>query len=225
MNSQLIDSTLNILQNEFLKSIWETAIMIGISFSLSLILGLALGFVLYLTSEKTFFERTLSLNKAVSAVINIIRSIPFIILVVFSLPLTFVLVGTKIGPIAASVPLTIAAIVFFARLVESALKEVDAGVIEAAIATGASHALIVRNVLLVEAAPAIARGITITFINLIGCSAMAGMVGGGGIGNLAIQYGYYRYETGVMIFTIVVLVVIVQLAQLTGDAISRALTH
>nr|WP_237280665.1 methionine ABC transporter permease [Succinivibrio dextrinosolvens] len=199
--------------------------MIGISFSLSLIFGLALGFVLYLTSGKTFFEKTISLNKTVSAFINIIRSIPFIILVVFSLPLTFILVGTKIGPIAASVPLSIAAIVFFARLVESALKEVDAGVIEAAIATGASHALIIRNVLLVEAAPAIVRGITITFINLIGCSAMAGMVGGGGIGNLAIQYGYYRYETGVMIFTIVVLVVIVQLAQLTGDRIAKLLTH
>ncbi|WP_414625552.1 methionine ABC transporter permease [Succinivibrio dextrinosolvens] len=216
---------MNILQNEFLKSIYETALMIGISFSLSLIFGLALGFVLYLTSGKTFFERTISLNKTVSAFINIIRSIPFIILVVFSLPLTFILVGTKIGPIAASVPLSIAAIVFFARLVESALKEVDAGVIEAAIATGASHALIIRNVLLVEAAPAIVRGITITFINLIGCSAMAGMVGGGGIGNLAIQYGYYRYETGVMIFTIVVLVVIVQLAQLTGDRIAKLLTH
>ncbi|SFS43010.1 D-methionine transport system permease protein [Succinivibrio dextrinosolvens] len=225
MNSELIQSTLNILQNEFAKSIYETALMIGISFSLSLVFGLALGFVLYLTSGKTFFERTISLNKTVSAFINIIRSIPFIILVVFSLPLTFILVGTKIGPIAASVPLSIAAIVFFARLVESALKEVDAGVIEAAIATGASHFLIIKNVLLVEAAPAIVRGITITFINLIGCSAMAGMVGGGGIGNLAIQYGYYRYETGVMIFTIVVLVVIVQLAQLTGDRIAKLLTH
>ncbi len=225
MSSQLLESTLNILQNEFLKSIYETALMIGISFSLSLVFGLALGFVLYLTSGKTFFEKTISLNKTVSAFINIIRSIPFIILVVFSLPLTFILVGTKIGPIAASVPLSIAAIVFFARLVESALKEVDAGVIEAAIATGASHFLIIRNVLLVEAAPAIVRGITITFINLIGCSAMAGMVGGGGIGNLAIQYGYYRYETGVMIFTIVVLVVIVQLAQLTGDRIAKLLTH
>lgn len=225
MNSQLLESTLNILKNEFVKSIYETALMIGISFSLSLIFGLALGFVLYLTSGKTFFEKTISLNKTVSALINIIRSIPFIILVVFSLPLTFILVGTKIGPIAASVPLSIAAIVFFARLVESALKEVDAGVIEAAIATGASHFLIIKNVLLVEAAPAIVRGITITFINLIGCSAMAGMVGGGGIGNLAIQYGYYRYETGVMIFTIVVLVVIVQLAQLTGDRIAKFLTH
>ncbi|WP_406018439.1 methionine ABC transporter permease [Succinivibrio sp.] len=216
---------MNILQNEFVKSIYETALMIGISFSLSLIFGLTLGFILYLTSGKTFFEKTISLNKTVSAFINIIRSIPFIILVVFSLPLTFILVGTKIGPIAASVPLSIAAIVFFARLVESALKEVDAGVIEAAIATGASHFLIIKNVLLVEAAPAIVRGITITFINLIGCSAMAGMVGGGGIGNLAIQYGYYRYETGVMIFTIVVLVVIVQLAQLTGDRIAKLLTH
>ena len=225
MNSELIESTINILRNEFVKSIYETALMIGISFSLSLIFGLALGFVLYLTSGKTFFEKTISLNKTVSAFINIIRSIPFIILVVFSLPLTFILVGTKIGPIAASVPLSIAAIVFFARLVESALKEVDAGVIEAAIASGASHFLIIKNVLLVEAAPAIVRGITITFINLIGCSAMAGMVGGGGIGNLAIQYGYYRYETGVMIFTIVVLVVIVQLAQLTGDRIAKLLTH
>ena len=225
MSSQLLESTINILQNEFLKSIYETALMSGRSFSLRLVFGLALGFVLYLTSGKTFFEKTISLNKTVSAFINIIRSIPFIILVVFSLPLTFILVGTKIGPIAASVPLSIAAIVFFARLVESALKEVDAGVIEAAIATGASHSLIIRNVLLVEAAPAIVRGITITFINLIGCSAMAGMVGGGGIGNLAIQYGYYRYETGVMIFTIVVLVVIVQLAQLTGDRIARLLTH
>ncbi|MBQ3884050.1 MAG: ABC transporter permease [Succinivibrio sp.] len=225
MNSELIESTINILQNEFVKSIYETALMIGISFSLSLIFGLTLGFILYLTSGKTFFEKTISLNKTVSAFINIIRSIPFIILVVFSLPLTFILVGTKIGPIAASVPLSIAAIVFFARLVESALKEVDAGVIEAAIATGASHFLIIKNVLLVEAAPAIVRGITITFINLIGCSAMAGMVGGGGIGNLAIQYGYYRYETGVMIFTIVVLVVIVQLAQLTGDRIAKLLTH
>lgn len=225
MNSELIESTINILQNEFVKSIYETALMIGISFSLSLIFGLTLGFILYLTSGKTFFEKTISLNKTVSAFINIIRSIPFIILVVFSLPLTFILVGTKIGPIAASVPLSIAAIVFFARLVESALKEVDAGVIEAAIATGASHFLIIKNVLLVEAAPAIVRGITITFINLIGCSAMAGMVGGGGIGNLAIQYGYYRYETGVMIFTIVILVVIVQLAQLTGDRIAKLLTH
>ena len=225
MNSELIESTINILRNEFVKSIYETALMIGISFSLSLIFGLTLGFILYLTSGKTFFEKTISLNKTVSAFINITRSIPFIILVVFSLPLTFILVGTKIGPIAASVPLSIAAIVFFARLVESALKEVDAGVIEAAIATGASHFLIIKNVLLVEAAPAIVRGITITFINLIGCSAMAGMVGGGGIGNLAIQYGYYRYETGVMIFTIVVLVVIVQLAQLTGDRIAKLLTH
>ena len=225
MNSELIESTINILRNEFVKYIYETALMIGISFSLSLIFGLTLGFILYLTSGKTFFEKTISLNKTVSAFINITRSIPFIILVVFSLPLTFILVGTKIGPIAASVPLSIAAIVFFARLVESALKEVDAGVIEAAIATGASHFLIIKNVLLVEAAPAIVRGITITFINLIGCSAMAGMVGGGGIGNLAIQYGYYRYETGVMIFTIVVLVVIVQLAQLTGDRIAKLLTH
>lgn len=144
---------------------------------------------------------------------------------VFTLPFTFFLVGSKIGPIAASVPMTIWATVFLARLIEGALQEVDPGVIEAALATGASSKLIIRKVLLVESAPAIARGITVVFIALIGASAMAGMVGGGGIGNLAVQYGYYRYETGVMLFTIVILVLIVQLSQYIGDFVARKLTH
>ena len=225
MLADIIESTVTIIRNEFIKSVYETSVMMGISFTISTILGIGLGFVLYLSSTRTFFEKALTLNKGLSSLINLIRSIPFIILVVFSLPLTFVLVGTKIGPIAASVPLSIAATVFLARLVEGALKEVDPGVIEAALATGASNALIVRRVLLVEAAPAIIRGLTITFINLIGCSAMAGMVGGGGIGNLAIQYGYYRYESGVMIFTIILLVLLVQIAQAAGDRISKLLSH
>ncbi|MCI5577634.1 MAG: methionine ABC transporter permease [Succinivibrio sp.] len=198
--------------------------MLAISFSFSLVFGLIFGFLLYLTSNKAFFEKPI-LNKVIASVINFIRSIPFIILVVFTLPFTFLLVGTKIGPVAASVPLCITATVFLARLVEISLKEVDKGVIEAALATGANTSLIIRKVLLVEAAPGIVRGVTVTFISLIGFSAMAGMVGGGGIGNLAVQYGYYRYETGIMIFTIVILVIIVQLAQFIGDFIAKKLSH
>ena len=221
---EIIESTLTILKNELIKSIYETAIMLGISFTFSLVFGLIFGFLLYLTSNKAFFEKPI-LNKVIASVINFIRSIPFIILVVFTLPFTFLLVGTKIGPVAASVPLCITATVFLARLVEIALKEVDGGVIEAALATGANTSLIIKKVLLVEAAPGIVRGITVTFISLIGFSAMAGMVGGGGIGNLAVQYGYYRYETGIMIFTIVILVVIVQFAQFLGDYIAKKLSH
>lgn len=218
--NELISSTVTILQNELYKAIYETLIMLAISFSLSLTCGTVLGFVLYLTTNGHSVKSKI-LNKVTSALVNFIRSIPFIILVVFTLPFTFFLVGTKIGPIAASVPLAITATVFLARLVEIALAEVDKGVLEAAYACGASESLIIRRVLLVEAAPAILRGITVTFISLIGFSAMAGMVGGGGIGNLAVQYGYYRYETGIMIFTIVFLVIIVQIAQHVGDFLAK----
>ncbi len=221
---EVISETLRILHNELGKAIYETCIMMGISFVLSSVLGILLGFVLYLTQNPAFFKNKV-LNAISSNFVNIIRSVPFIILVVFTLPFTFFLVGSKIGPIAASVPMTIWATVFLARLIEGALQEVDPGVIEAALATGASSKLIIRKVLLVESAPAIARGITVVFIALIGASAMAGMVGGGGIGNLAVQYGYYRYETGVMLFTIVILVLIVQLSQYIGDFVARKLTH
>ncbi len=216
--------TLEILERELGKSLYETLIMMGISGAVSLIFGISFGFLLYLTANRNFFK-TPFFNKLVSAIINFIRSIPFIILVVFTLPLTFYLVGTKIGPVAAAVPMSISATVFLARLVEMSLKEIDRGVIEAAFATGASTFLIIKNVLLVEAAPSIARGVTVTFISLIGFSAMAGMVGGGGIGNLAVQYGYYRYSTGVMIFTIISLVFIVQTAQYLGDLVARKLSH
>lgn len=220
----MLEQTLTILHNELWKAFRETAIMMGISFGLSLVLGVALGFALYLTGSGAFYKSR-ALNAISSGIVNFIRSIPFIILVVFTLPFTFWLVGTKIGPVAASVPMTISATVFLARLVEGAIKGVDGGIIEAALATGAGSFLIVRRVLLREAAPAIARAVTVVFINLIGCSAMAGMVGGGGIGNLAVQYGYYRYETGIMIFTIVVLVIIVQLSQYLGDYVASKFTH
>ncbi len=220
----MLEQTLKILTREFGKACYETLIMLSISTVLSVILGTLLGFMLYLTASKIFYRRVL-LNGVLGTLVNFVRSIPFIILIVFSLPLTFFITGTKIGPIAAAVPLTMCATAFLARIVEGALKDVDPGVIEAALATGASNGLIIRRVLIVEAAPALIRGITITFISLIGFSAMAGMVGGGGIGNLAIQYGYYRYETGVMLVTIIVLVTLVQLSQYLGDFVAKKLTH
>ncbi|MCK0526028.1 methionine ABC transporter permease [Anaerobiospirillum sp. NML120449] len=220
----MLEETLQILDREFAKAAWETTIMLGISLILGVVFGLICGLVLYLSSHKDFINSK-SINSVLGYIINVVRSIPFIILVVFTLPLTFALIGSKIGPIAAAVPLSICAIAFYARLVEGSLKEVDPGVLEAALASGASKSLIVRDVLLVEAAPGLIRGFTVTFISLIGFSAMSGMVGGGGIGNIAILYGYYRYETGVMIFVIVLLVLFVQLVQWLGDKWANGLSR
>ena len=150
---------------------------------------------------------------------------PFIILIIVLIPVTRILVGTSIGALAASVSLSIASIAFFARLVEGAFSEVDKGVIEAAVSTGASTWLIIRKVLFVEAKPALIRALTVTFVSIIGYSAMAGAVGGGGIGNLAIMYGYNRYQTGVLLFTVIVLIIIVQLGQWIGDKIALAFTR
>ena len=171
----MLEETLEILQRELGKSLYETLIMMGISLAVSLIFGLTLGFLLYLTADRNFFK-TRVLHKLVAFVINFIRSVPFIILVVFSLPLTFYLVGTKIGPIAAAVPMSISATVFLSRLIEMALKEIDKGVIEAAFSTGASSFLIIKNVLMVEAAPSIARGVTVTFIIIIGSEGTLGVI-------------------------------------------------
>lgn len=220
----MYDSTVVILERELWKAFYETAIMLVISITFSTVVGMLMGLYLYLTSHEYFNKNKLA-NNIIGWTVNIIRSIPFIVLVVFSLPLTFLITGSKIGPIAAAVPLSIAATALFARIVESSLRGVNSGVLEAALAQGASNWLIIREVLLVEAAPAIVRGITIITINLIAFSAMAGMVGGGGVGNLAIQYGYYRYETGVMFFIIVTMVIAVQIIQFGGDKIARALEH
>lgn len=152
---------------------------------------------------------------------NIIRSVPFVILLVLLLPLTQLLLGNTIGPIAASVPLSVAAIAFYARPVDSALREVDKGIIEAALAFGASPMRIICTVLLPEASAGPLRGLTITLVSLIGYSAMAGIVGGGGVGDTAIRYGYYRYETEVMVVTVVALIVLVQVVQMLGDWLAK----
>ena len=220
----MLQSGIEILGREFPKALTETVQMMAASLAVSAVLGSLIGFILYLTSSPLFF-RNRFVNIISGGIVNVIRSIPFVILMVVCLPLAKLLVGTKIGPAAAAVPLSIAATAFQARLVEGALREVDQGVLEAAVASGAGFWLIVRRVLLVEAAPGLVRAVTVTFVSLIGYSAMAGLVGGGGVGNLAIQYGYYRFETGVMVITVLVLVAAVQLGQAVGDKLAEIAAH
>ncbi|MCV9879976.1 methionine ABC transporter permease [Brenneria izbisi] len=205
---------------DLIAAFGETFQMVGISTLLAIIGGLPLGFLIYVTDRHLFWE-----NRAVyllsTVLVNIIRSIPFVILLVLLLPLTQILLGNTIGPIAASVPMSVAAIAFYARLVDSALREVDPGIVEAAEAFGASPLRIICTVLLPEARAGLLRGLTITLVSLIGYSAMAGIVGGGGVGDLAIRFGYYRYETEVMIVTVIALVVLVQIVQTLGDWLAK----
>ncbi|WP_099352863.1 methionine ABC transporter permease [Fredinandcohnia onubensis] len=199
---------------------FQTIYMIAISLLIAVVIGLPVGILLYVTDKGLFLE-----NKAVQNilgfVVNLIRSIPFIILLVALIPITNFIVGTTIGPTAASVSLSVAAIPFFARIVETALREIDRGVIEAAIAAGATPWMIIKDVLLLEARSGIISGVTLTLISLIGFSAMAGTVGGGGIGDLAIRFGYYRYDNTIMFATVLILIILVQVIQLLGDYIAK----
>lgn len=202
------------------KAFYETLYMVGISLIIALLIGLPLGVLLFISSKGLFSENR-PLNIILGVISNIVRSLPFLILLVLLLKFTQFLLGTTIGPLAASVPLSVAAIPFFARLVEQSLREVNKGIIEASIAMGAKPWLIIRKVLLPEAKSGIISGLTITAISLLGFSAMAGTVGGGGIGDLAIRYGYYRYDNQVLFTTVVLLIVLVQIIQFIGDWASR----
>ena len=204
------------------SAFFETLYMVGISIVVAIIVGLPLGILLFVTDKGLFLENPFIKN-IVGFAVNMVRSIPFIILLIALLPLAKWITNTTIGPTAASVSLSVAAIPFFARIVEQALREIDKGVIEASVAIGASPLMIIWQVLIPEARPGIIQGITITIINLIAYSAMAGIVGGDGVGDLAIQYGYYRYDNTVMITTVVVLICLVQIIQFFGDKISKTL--
>lgn len=195
----------------------ETFVMVSWSMLAALIFGTLLGLFLYLTSNRFFFKNRM-INLVTGFIVNATRSIPFLILMVTILPAGLYIVGTSIGPRAVIVPLAAAAIVFYARLAENAFSQVDNGVIEAAIASGASHFRIITGILFPEAFAQLVRHATVTIISLIGYSAMAGIVGGGGIGDLAIRYGYQRYVTSLLIICIVILVIIVQLLQFLGDS-------
>ncbi len=204
------------------EALLETTYMVAVSTFVSALIGIPLGVIL-VTTDKGHILENLPVNSVLGAIVNAARSTPFIILMVAIIPITRMIVGTSIGTNAAIVPLTIAAIPFVGRIVEAALKEVDHGVIEAAQAMGASPWEIIKKVLLPEALPAIILGLTITIISLIGYSAMAGAIGGGGLGDLAIRYGYQRFRADIMLATVVILIAQVQLVQSGGDYLSRRL--
>jgi D-methionine transport system permease protein len=207
---------------DILKAFGETMYMIGISLTVAIVIGLPLGIVLFITDRGLFLENRI-IKGILGFIVNMVRSIPFIILLVALIPLTKLLVDSTIGPAAASVSLSVAATPFFARIVETSLREIDKGVIEAAVAVGATPWMIIKDVLLPEAKSSIVQGVTMTIISLVAYSAMAGVVGGGGIGDLAIRFGYYRYDNTIMVVTVVILIVLVQIIQQLGDWTSKAI--
>lgn len=206
------------------KSLLETAYMVSVSLVISIVGGLLVGILLYAFSQHLLLPSR-PIYAVVSTILNIICSIPFLIFMIFCLPLCLLLVGTKIGSSAVIVPLSIEGIAFLGRLAEGSLIELDTGILEAAISTGAGKVFIIRKALLPQALPGIIRGITLTAINLLGYSAMAGLIGGGGIGDLAYRYGFQRYNFEVMIICIVILILLVQILQVLGSFLAKKATH
>ena len=212
MHDQLIDS--------LLTGTLDTLIMVGVSALLAFLIGLPLAVILVSTSENGIYPSQ-TINQPIGWIINITRSIPFLILMVALIPLTRWIVGTSYGVWAAVVPLTLAAIPFFARIAEVSLREVDQGLIEAAQAIGCNRQQIIWHVLLPEALPGIVAGFTVTIVTMINSSAIAGAIGAGGLGDIAYRYGYQRFDLTVMFAVIVVLIVLVMLIQATGDTLSQ----
>ena len=200
----------------------QTAYMTFVSTFFACILGFPLGVYLYSASPAGLAPR-LVLYNVLSRIVNLFRSIPFIILMILLIPFTRLIIRTSIGPTAVIIPLSIAAAPFVARVAEAALSEVDQGVLIAARAMGSTNFQIIRKVLIPEAMPALVSGLALTIINLIGYSAMAGAIGGGGLGDLAIRYGYYRFRTDVTIGAVIVILIMVETVQVIGTAISRSL--
>ena len=200
----------------------ETVYMVGYASLFAILLGLAVGTLLYVTQNGGIYPLPV-LNRIIGTIVNIGRSIPFVVLIMLVFPLSRIIVGSSVGPTAAIVPLTIAAIPFMSRVVEAALNELGHGIIEAAVAAGATPLQIIFRVLLPESAPGLVSGFTLLIINLITFSAMAGLVGGRGLGQLAQSYGLHRHRQDIMIYTVIVMVILVQIVQITGQFISRKL--
>ncbi len=215
----------SLLRNVDWYEIWlatlDTLLMLGGSLLFTILLGLPLGVLLFLSGPRQLFENG-PLYAALSFVVNVLRSLPFIILLIVMIPFTVLITGTSLGVAGAIPPLVVGAAPFFARLVETALREVDRGIIEATQAMGATTRQIIFSALLPEARPGIIAAITVTAITLVSYTAMAGVVGAGGLGDLAIRFGYQRFQTDVMVVTVVLLLVLVQLLQSLGD---RLVTH
>ncbi|HAD85713.1 MULTISPECIES: methionine ABC transporter permease [Brevundimonas] len=206
------------------KATIDTLLMLGGSMVLTVILGVPLGVLLYLSGKGRLAANPV-LNAVLSFVVNVLRSVPFIILLIVMLPVTVLLVGTSLGVAGAIPPLVVGAAPFYARLVETALREVDKGVVEATQAMGGSTFQIVTRALLPEAMPGIIAGATVTAIALVSYTAMAGVVGAGGLGDLAIRFGYQRFQTDVMAVTVVLLLILVQILQMIGDRLVAKVSH
>ena len=215
----MLNSLVNLWELLF-PSLLETLYMVFFSTLFAGLLGFILGIILVVTDKGHIWEKSL-LNKVLGSIINVTRSVPFIILIIAIFPLSRLIVGTTIGSTASIVPLSIAAAPFVARVIEASLKEVGWGVIEASISVGATIPQIIFKVMLPEALPSLILGITLTVINIVGYSALAGAIGGGGLGDLAIRYGYQRFQTDVLIATIVVLVVLVEIIQVLGNLLAK----
>ncbi|MGB6127752.1 MAG: methionine ABC transporter permease [Psychrilyobacter sp.] len=201
----------------------ETIYMVLFSAIFSLLIGIPIGILLYITKPGNILPMN-KLNKILDLIINIGRSFPFIILMILVLPISRFIVGTTIGSTASIVPLSISAAPFVARIIEGAVSEVDRGIIEASISLGASKFEIITKVLIPEALPSLIHGITLTIINLIGYSAMAGAIGGGGLGDVAIRYGYQRFQVDIMIISVISIIILVQIVQFTGNTIVSNIT-
>lgn len=207
---------------ELQKAAWESFVMLAVGLTSSTLVGGIIGIFLYLWSQERLLKSP-KIHFVMGGFVNIIRSFPFVILMIAVGPLARIITGTTIGPLAASVPLSIAGIAYFSRMVELALTDVPKGTVEAAQAMGASNAKIVSSVLLVEARPSLILGFTSLCISYLSYSAAAGVIGGGGLGDLAIRYGYYRFQTEIMIATVVGLIIFVQVIQMLGNYFSRKL--
>lgn len=204
------------------KALGETVYMVAVSMVIATAIGVPLGVLLHTTAKNQILE-CLALNRALGAVVNAVRSIPFIILMVAIIPLTRLIVGSSIGTTAAMVPLVLASIPFIGRQVETSLMEVPAGIVEAAESMGATPYQIISRVLLPEAMPNIVAQLTTVVIALVGESAMAGAIGGGGLGDLAIRYGYQRFRPEIMIATVIILIIMVQIVQFAGNSLAKRL--
>lgn len=204
------------------KALGETIYMVAISMLIASAIGIPLGVLLHVTAKGEFLDASM-INRSIGAVVNAVRSIPFIILMVAIIPLTRLIVGSAIGTTAAMVPLVIASVPFIGRQVETSLREVPRGLVEAALSMGATPMQIITRVLLPESMPGIVSQLTTVIIALVGESAMAGAIGGGGLGDLAIRYGYQRFRPDIMIATVVILIVLVQLVQFLGNTLAARL--
>ena len=220
---EVIEEALTILVEEMPLALWETAYVTVLATLFAVILGLPLGVLLVVGERNGVLPLPGWLMKIVNVIINLLRSVPFLILMIMVFPLTRVIVGTPVGTVASIVPLVIAAFPFIARLVESSLREVDANIIEAAQSMGASPLQIILQVMLPESVPSLISNLTIAVTTILGYTAMSGIIGGGGLGKIAINYGYYRYKYLVMLFAVVLLVALVQIFQSLGTRLSARL--